>query len=264
MRAALTVSPGRFTAPAEISRLLDPIEPVLEAAGVAVMRWLPDALPWLDWLDYRETGVAQDVPRDVDVIIGYELPASVRRAASRWIDLRRHPVRFLGDLWSVADEHGPLDAGDLRKLAVSIPTRARLAEYTSMGAFACQVSFDSAMMRNGSFIRPADVIEGIRCFAQRFEALFVAPHPLEPRGPWVDAARAIPNAVLSPWPTYELLSRVRDLCTVTSSVGVEAAYFGVETTWLAEPIEHGAPVARLDDRRLWDLLFTRAERKEVA
>lgn len=262
MRAALTVAPGRLTAPGEIARLLDPLEPVLAGAGALVTRWLPPPLPWMDWVASRDAQVA-DLPR-ADVVIGFELPDAVKRAARRWIDLRRHPVRFLGDLWSVTDQGGPLDAAALHGLAVDVPAQPRLAEYESMGAFACQVSFDSALMRAGTMIRPADVLEGIRAFADRFEATFVAPHPQEPRGPWVDAALSIPRALLSPWPTYELLARVRNVCTVTSSVGVEAAYFGCATTWLARPVEHGAPVARLDDARLWEVLLARVAGRAAA
>lgn len=264
MRVALTVSPGRVTAPGEVARLLDPLEPVLQRAGLSVTRWQPPALPWLDWVAFRDAERAQGLPEGADLIVGFELPDSLKRTHRGCVDLRRHPVRFLGDLWSVADHLGPLGQEELGPLAVAIPEQPRAAEYASMGAFACQVSHDSALMRRGTMIRPADVLEGLRAFTERFEGTYVAPHPLEPRGPWVDAALSLPRALLSPWPTYNLLARVRNVCTVTSSVGVEAAYFGCETTWLARPIDHGAPIARLDDPALWSLLLARAARKVAA
>lgn len=258
MRAALTVAPGRYSGPGEAERLLGPLRPHVAQAFGETLDWLPAPRPWLDFVEERQA-LFEELP-DADVIVGFDLPSGVKRTARCWVDLRVHPVHFAGELWTVVDQTGSIDEAAAGELAVAIELQPRLAEYESMGAFACQVSFDTALMRNGRSIRPDDVMEGLRAFAHRFEVVFVAPSPREPRGPWVTAALSLPNAVPSPWPIYELLARVRHVCTVTSSVGTEAQYFGCETTWLSSPRPHGAALARLDDSRLWSLLFQRARR----
>lgn len=262
MRVLLTVAPGRYTPADEVERLLGPIEPALRAAGADTVRWLPPAMPWLEWVAWRDSDPL--VPEGC--IVGFDLPACVTRGG--WsVNIAEHPCHFAGDWWSIRDTTGPLDTDALAgalDLVAELPAQERAWEETGAGAFAAQVSFDQALMRNGRSIRPEDVMEGLRAFAHRFETLFVAPSPREPVGPWVEAALSIHNAALSPWPTYDLLRRVRHVCTVTSSVGAEAPYFGVETFWLARPAEHGAPVRRLDDPRLWDVLLARAAGRAAA
>lgn len=263
MRAALTVAPGRFSGPGEIERLLDPIRPAV-AAAFRVEDWLPPPMPWLQWLEWRDLAEPGEFAHPGHVLIGYDLPPALRRPPVRWVDLGQHPCRFAGQWWSVVDSAGPLDAwaldeAGLNDLVAPLPPQARREEDLGGGVFAAQVSFDGALMYRGRPIRPADVIEGLRAFAHRFDRLVVAPHPLEPEGPWVAAALDLPRAELAAEPTYDLLRRVREVCTVTSSVGAEAPYFGCRTTYLSAPRPYGAPLRTLADPRLWELVHDRAK-----
>lgn len=256
MNIAFTVAPGRFTPDDEFDRLAALVVPALSQVA-DVELWRPEPQPWMAYAAAETPG---EPPEGTDLVVGFDLsPGFLNDTGYRWTDIRRHPIHFDGrTLWSLVDSWYD-DVVDKIAAACAVevaePEPGRLGECGSAGLFAAQISFDQALMRGGRLLRPDDVMDGLRAFAHRFEVLYVAPHPGELSGPWVEAALSIPNAILSPWSTYDALRRVRDVAVVTSSVGFEAPYFGVRTTWLAAPPRISAPIERLDEVELWSAVL---------
>ena len=256
MKIFFTVAPGRRTALSALTEVRSVLVPPIEAAGFQVEYWQPPELPWLDWLHdawapFGEFSDSLQVP-PCDVLIGCELPPNVRINANHWLDIRLHPIRFMGTkYWSVVGPQ-PLDIGPWVQPPQFQPHALKEA---GAAAFACQVSYDSALIHEGRVLKPENVMEGIKAFAEGFTKLYVCPHPVQPRGSWVDAVLPLPNAELAGLPTYDVLRRVTDVCTVSSSIGQEAPYFGCTTTWLKQPFNYSPPVVLND--QLWKAVLSR-------
>lgn len=232
------------------------LRPALEALGHTVMVDEMRPAAWLNWARRGgRPGWVREWPEFAEAAVGFESPAWLEgapRGAPRY-NVRVHPLRYGGRAWSVHPRGSLLNPPEesyalikrIDGFACDYPAPAeRVADLANDAVFACQVSFDCSLIDAGAFLHPEDVMLGIREFAHAFDTLYVCPHPLEPSGPWPKAVlRAIPNAVLSPWPTYEALRRVRTVCTVSSSVGVEAERFGCETVWLLGHPSVSAPIA---------------------
>lgn len=186
---------------------------------------------------------------DADMVVGLELPPWIVAGAARrgipFLSLAPAPYRFLPDLLASVHTSIPVlasrlarhhqDATLLRPAAAIFAAgrRRRLgAPLLSRGRFgvlAGQMAVDAALVRDGCIETPADHEAAILALVGRVDRLFVCPHPYEPdRGPLLDLADRLPNAIVSTLPVYDLIvsPHVTDVVALSSSVLAEAALFG--------------------------------------
>lgn len=168
------------------------------------------------------------VVNDYKLVIGWEMPRNLitylESINKPYIDLNDHPLRFNG-----------MKAG----IHTNIPIPQELI-YTppalpkSVDGFRTliigQTAEDRSLIRNCNFAKLTD-------FKNRLEGLqdtFFRPHPLTPNYQ-VNEMHKLGFDVLTE-PTYELLAsgRFNKVITISSSVGYEAKYFGVESEFLFE------------------------------
>ena len=94
------------------------------------------------------------------------------------------------------------------------------------------MAVDAATVRDGRIETPLDHEAAIRTIAAQVDRLFVCPHPYEAdRGPLLELARRLPNAISTRLPLYDLLVSpcVSDVVALSSSVLAEAALMGKAT-----------------------------------
>jgi hypothetical protein len=212
--------------------------------------------------------------------IGYELPPWLRHVLSSLdvphIDVRLHPVRFLDDLLFAVRASHPITQAAL--LAMAEPESAVVATAGLREAMCHMIS--EATVPPGTLIvigqRPLDcsqIVDGgffdaiprateIHAICERYAAVLLKPHPLEPEHSLLEvAARSANVAGVSHDNLYRLMSlpQIAAVLTVNSSSAYEAPYFGKQVHTLAPlPFRigwHGAAdatdiYASLNDRLL--------------
>jgi hypothetical protein len=232
---------------------------VLTATGNPLLcRWLeklrPPSAAHRYWADcYRE------LPRsaELDAIlvdrlrhrfcIGYELPPYLTGLLSSvgvpYIDLRLHPVRFLDDLlFAVRASEPPtrtailemaepeaeviITAG-LREAMCHMISEAKVPANTLI--VVGQRPLDCSQIVDGGFFDALPRAAEIRSICDRYAAVLLKPHPLEPSHSLLEIAAGAPKVVAVVNDNlYRLMSlpQVAAVLTVNSSVAYEAPYFG--------------------------------------
>lgn len=210
-----------------------------------------------EWIRTYESG-PYPVTTD-DLVIGFELPPCAKRSLPRWVDVRVHPLRFLGvrghagwDLFGIRSNIAGIEEAAAR-VAVNVPRPnfKAVRALRDAAVFTCQVHNDASMIRDGRLLTPADVWPQLIRWASRFGRVVVCPHPAEPEGPWPTILlRDLPHAQRAEVSTYQALASVEEMCTVSSSTGIEAPYFGCRPTFLYRPPDAPPPI-RLATPELW-------------
>jgi hypothetical protein len=212
--------------------------------------------------------------------IGYEMPPWLRHLLDSlhvpYIDVRLHPVRFLDDLLFAANASHP--ATQTALLAMAEPESAVIITAGLREAMCHMISeatvpagtlivigqrpLDSSQIAGGSFFDALPRAAEILAICERYSAVLLKPHPLEPDHSLLRVAANASNiAGVSHDNLYRLMSlpEIAGILTVNSSVAYEAVYFGKKVHALtALPIRlawRGAPAeanvyASLDDRVL--------------
>lgn len=218
-------------------------------AATSVIDPLPAAA--LRWLDARMAGA--------ELVIGFELPVFLMRfLADRgipFLDIAIDPIRFGRDLFLSARTNDPaleaileinevdedilrIDAALLRASAVRHAGRSIGDPALRVAVFFGQTCVDRALVRGGALAKPSDFIAPIAAMARDHDLLLVRPHPFEPDRAELDQLLArIPNARMSRASSYALLAceNVQEIVSLSSSLVVEAAYFGKPATALLMP-----------------------------
>jgi hypothetical protein len=196
------------------------------------------------------------------LVIGFELPPLIEmfltRHAIPFVSCTIHPVRFLDDLcFAIKSNHSGVAQAlwsyrlneDLINMMAGVQkaASARLFKETvkpRSALFIMQTWYDQSQIKDGKFASPEQYLSDIINTSEKYSELLVKEHPLE-RHPATEMMRmAIPNMRLVTGNVYSYMSlpEVRSVITLSSSVGVEAPYFGVETHFLLR-----APVALRTD-----------------
>ncbi len=193
------------------------------------------------------------------LVIGFELPPYLTHYLERrgipYVCGTIHPVRFLDDIFLGIRSNVPalqqtlfdqrIDEAYIHAMAgVQRASAARafqepLPENSAL--FLMQTWYDQSQLRNGRFIDIAEFLDQIADLAKRHTTFLVKEHPLAPNPGTVLLRARIPNLRMVTGNVYGYLSlpEIRTIGTVSSSVGVEAGYFGVKAEFLL-----GSPVKR--------------------
>ena len=187
------------------------------------------------------------------------LRRAVEAAAGGVLELAVHPARLLPELLLLASSTVPAIRHALATSRVTdyeIAWRYRCwkarrlkwartnqigSGWPAFGVLLGQMPHDSAMIRNGRFVDPADFEESIRAAAVRDGLLLVKPHPYAPLSDRTIAMlESIPNVVFTDANFYSLACdpRCRSVYAVSSSGLQEAQWFGADATPLAAPADH--------------------------
>jgi hypothetical protein len=186
--------------------------------------------------------------------IGYELPPYLSALLSSigvpYIDLRLHPVRFLDDLLFAvrASEQATRDpilamaqpeaeviiTAGLREAMCHMISEAKVPSNTLI--VVGQRPLDCSQIVDGGFFDALPRAAEIRSICDRYAAILLKPHPLEPSHSLLEIAAGAPNVVgVVNDNLYRLMSlpQVAAVLTVNSSVAYEAPYFGKHVHSLA-------------------------------
>lgn len=215
----------------------------------------------LELKDIREASLAYlqaRIPKG-SLVIGFELTETTRAVFDQigvlWIDFWQHPIRFLDDvLFAFASSdsgiHEALCAFDLpeetywlyaNRAATLLQLRGggpNLPE--GSGVFIGQTLADKAIHQKGRHLNLLDYQDAFAALCRRCSRIYYSRHPMVERGD-EDILRFLAgftNVEVGSHPAYGLLANpnVREVMTVSSSVGVEARYFGKEVTTLFQPV----------------------------
>lgn len=186
------------------------------------------------------------------LVVGYELPLVFTRALEilrvTWVDLSIHPVRFLPDLMfafstnhpeilleAARDHRASYELEPWAALLVATSTRQPQAKLPSKTALVVgQVFGDRSLIQDGRFLDLSCFSELVRNAAKNTPITF-KPHPYQ-RSDFGLMTTGVPfkDISLTTEPMYALLAHedVAEVVTVSSSVGIEAPFFGKPVKWL--------------------------------
>jgi hypothetical protein len=188
--------------------------------------------------------------------VGYEMPPWLHvlldERAVPYIDLRLHPVRFLDDLLFAARASHP--AAQAALLAMAEPESNAMVTAGLLEAMCHMISeatippntlivlgqrtLDSSQIVDGVFYDALPQARAIHAICERYAAVVLKPHPLEPTHGLLEVAAGAPNvAGVVRDNLYRLLSlpQITAVLTVNSSTACEAPYFGKRVHILAPP-----------------------------
>lgn len=192
------------------------------------------------------------------LVVGFEIPPYLEHYCNRrnipFVAATIHPVRFLDDIFlgmrsNVFELQERLfahriDEDFIRIMAgVQRASAARAMTETlkpDSALFVMQTWYDQSQIENGRFISASDYLDQIAAIARDHSELLVKEHPLAPNPATVLIQASIQNIRMVTGNVYGYLSvpEIRLLGTMSSSVGVEAPYFGVPTRFLLrDPIQ---------------------------
>lgn len=200
----------------------------------------------------------QHIPEG-SVVVGFELTEATRlildRLGACWIDIWQHPIRFLDDvLFAFASSdpgiHAALNTFDLpeetfwlyaNRAATLIQLRGGGPELPEgSGVFIGQTLADKAILKEGRYLSLLDYQAEFRSFCQRCSRVYYSRHPMVEQGDEaiLQFLAGFGNVEVGSHPAYGLLAdaRVREVMTISSSVALEATYFGKEVTTLHRPV----------------------------
>ncbi len=197
-------------------------------------------------------------PFDNSLVLGFELPPGMRQFFEQqgiaYINCFIHPVRFYDDLvlglttnidaigpmlhtYSLPEEHfhtvANLHAGRAVKATATfdVPDGSALLIGQTVG--------DQALMHPDRFVTLTDYQEPLRQILSLHPRVLYVPHPYARpvEGDWAMLRGLGRGIELCRQNVYRLLSmpQVTHVVTISSSVGMEAGYFGKEVTWLWRP-----------------------------
>jgi hypothetical protein len=227
--------------------------PVLYDVGVLSQVRHGSPLSHDEWMRGYETG---EFPEIAGIVIGFELPPCAKRRFSRWIDVRRHPIRFTGEYYSItSNAEGVAEVVARSAVEVGRPTVDESLRDNS-GVLCLQVPSDASLILGTRFAQWSDIRDRVLEWARDLDYVSIAPHPLARVTTWLEEALLdIPHSGESRFDTYTMLARCRKMATACSSTGVEAPYFGCEPTFLLyEPVY--SPPVLLNDHALWRGIFS--------
>jgi hypothetical protein len=189
-------------------------------------------------------------------VVGFEMPGVLKGALSAlgvpWIDLIVHPVRFLEDIFLAAQASHPDSFAALLDWHAEPGAFLGAADLLAAGALKLglppelpgdllvvgQTRGDRTLIEEGRMLDLADRAEALAALAARHRGLLFKPHPYGDPEFGVLRGR-LPFAALH-WThanLYALLAHpsVARVAGMSSSVLVEAGYFGKPATWLFRP-----------------------------
>lgn len=193
------------------------------------------------------------------LVIGFELPPYLTHYLDRrgipYVGATIHPVRFLDDIFlglrsnvpalqDVLFEHR-IDEAFIRTMAgIQRASAARampMAVPEKSALFLMQTWYDQSQLRDGRFVTIDDYLDKIVAIASRHSTFLVKEHPLAPNPGTILLQARIPNLRMVTGNVYGFMSlpQITTVGTISSSVGVEASYFGVRTEFLL-----GSPLTR--------------------
>ena len=193
---------------------------------------------------------------DCRMVIGFEMPRylteALRKAGTPFIDIVIHPVRFMDDIFfgvrsSAPDINARIAAHAVPEEQISLMAGVQAAAARRNHRFkpdpgsllfVHQMRRDRSQIRNGKFVSIDDFGEQTDALAARFPKIYIKPHPLEKDTSIVaQLAARFENAEVTGENIYRLLAseRIAHVASISSSVGIEARYFGKPNTFLLGP-----------------------------
>lgn len=207
-------------------------------------------------LDYLRRFITPDM-----LLIGYELSEQTRRLLTRigvtYIDVWLHPIRYIDDIlfafasnhsfvhkalhdFDLDEQHYYLYASRLKVQAYKGYDRPEVSAPPGSALFVGQLMNDKSVIENG---RPKSLLDYRDSFAdlvRNSERVFYSRHPYLRSGDEqiLRFALGFPNVVLAKHPSYHYLANtnIDRVMTISSSVGLEAKYFGKQVDLLYRPI----------------------------
>jgi hypothetical protein len=207
-----------------------------------------------DWAD----AIARLILRRLrgQFVVGYEMPPYLARLLDQhaipYIDIRLHPVRFMDDLlFAARASHGPTQtvlsalAVHESDVLVTAGLREAMCQLISDAAVPAdtlvvlgQRPHDASQIVNGRFFDAMDRRDEIAAICARHRAVLLKPHPHEREHSLLTVVAGIAANVLGVVDDnlYRLLAmpEISSVLIVSSSAGIEAAYFGKQIHTLAE------------------------------
>lgn len=201
---------------------------------------------------------------DTDVLLlGYEFSRRTRAVLDKfgytYIDLWLHPIRFLDDIlfgfksnnkamfeamagFNYSDAYFPLYA-DRYKVSTYKGYRRRIEELKktdeNSALLVGQTMQDKAVLENGRFLNLLDFKKEIKSLAATHTTLYFSRHPYEKGdGEIMEFLKTIKNVKVTTEPAYLFLAsdKVKTVAGISSSVVLEAKYFGKDTQYFHKPI----------------------------
>lgn len=189
------------------------------------------------------------------LVIGFELPRYLESFLSRngipFVGLTLHPVRFLDDIFlglrsnilpiqelifeHRIDEPYVHTMAGIQKASAARYFRDNFVKPNS-ALFLMQTWYDQSQISNGRFTNAGEHLELIVSMAAEHSEFLVKEHPLAPNPATPMLLARIPNLRLVNKNAYGYMSlpEVRTVGTISSSVGIEAGYFGAEARFISE------------------------------
>lgn len=186
------------------------------------------------------------------LIIGFEIPPYLEAYFNRrnlpFVAATIHPVRFLDDIFlgmrsNITDIQDKLFKYRIDESFISTMAGVQRASAARTVAdilkpesafFVMQTWYDQSQILNGRFVSASDYIDQIAVIARDHNELLLKEHPLAPNPATALILAYIPNVRMVSGNAYGYLSvpEVVTLATMSSSVGVEAPYFGTPSQFL--------------------------------
>ncbi|WGD29849.1 hypothetical protein AncyloWKF20_19175 [Ancylobacter sp. WKF20] len=207
------------------------------------------------------------------IVVGFELSNAMCAALTEWdvpyICILTHPVRFLDDIaFAVSTNISGIHQG-LAKLCMReaicfehagfitayFASRRRSADRADFRLFAAQTHDDRSLFRDGAIVSQDWIGEKLVALYKPDDVVAFKHHPLKRSA---EVFEKVKNRCANTYETsanvYSLLSdpNLSDVITVSSSVGVEAKYFGKNVTYLHKPFV--APLYRNDTSAVGDFM----------
>jgi hypothetical protein len=186
------------------------------------------------------------------LVVAFELPPYLENFLTRhnlpFISATVHPVRFLDDIFlgfrtnipeiqdalfshAIDENYIHMMAG-VQKASASRLFREQVKPNSAL--FIMQTWYDQTQICDSRFIDMAIYLEEVAALAAQHAELLVKEHPLDPNPSTAMLMSRVPNARRVSANVYSYLSlpEIKTVMTLSSSVGVEAPYFGVQTHFL--------------------------------
>lgn len=224
--------------------------------GISLDNWAK--LQWMTEFTPSVRGYFDFLFKDA-LVIGFELPDIIKHYLSSagipFVDCLIHPIRFMDDIFlGFASNHAgireALKGESLSDEAIRVGAGLTSAAAGRHFSFDCrgrtalvigQVTSDRTQIKDGAFVGFADFADRLNLLLADFDDVLVKAHPFDPdnvgirfiEGTNIKARRVHDNV-------YSLMSlaKMQDVITLSSSVGMEAAYFGCRTHFLlGEPVQ---------------------------
>lgn len=186
------------------------------------------------------------------LVVGFEIPPVIEHFLNRrgipFVGVTIHPVRFLDDVFLALRSNVPalqeqlfaerIDDRFIRLMAgIQSASAARAiteAIKPDSALLIMQTWYDQSQIQNGAFVSCGEYVDEISKIADQHSELLIKEHPLAPNPATALIQSSIPNLRMITGNVYGYLSapEVTKLVTMSSSVGIEAPYFGTAVHFL--------------------------------